>query len=202
LAFMLTCQVRQISNEKPEVAPLVMSTVLPQVQLPEWALWLRPGINGDYASTTFRLYASSPAHPEVPLQVDLATGTLQQIPSSAARGPNPAVLQHDTQQQPRQQQQQKQQQAGSRCTLPQPADNGLVSQRLWAPTPDGTAVPFMLLQQADQLQRGPRPLLVEVYGAYGHVLEAEFKPHRLPLLARGWSVALAHVRGGGELGRR
>lgn len=48
----------------------------------------------------------------------------------------------------------------------------------------------------------PQPLLVEVYGAYGHVLECEFKPHRLTLLQRGWSVALAHVRGGGELGRR
>jgi oligopeptidase B len=66
-------------------------------------------------------------------------------------------------------------------------------------------VPITLLQPAGAHAGGarvPQPLLVEVYGAYGHVLEADFKPHRLPLLQRGWSVALAHVRGGGELGRR
>jgi hypothetical protein len=174
--------------------------VPPQVRLPDWALWLRPGINGDYNSTSFRLYASSPAHPEVPLQVDLATATiLQQLPSSAVGAPHSAVLQHNTQQHQRQHQRQ---QGGIMCSVPQPPDCGLVSQRLWASALDGTSVPVTLLQHAHQVQPGPRPLLVEVYGAYGHVLEAEFKPHRLPLLARGWSVALAHVRGGGELGRR
>ncbi|WIA09240.1 hypothetical protein OEZ85_008648 [Tetradesmus obliquus] len=49
---------------------------------------------------------------------------------------------------------------------------------------------------------GSAPLLVEVYGAYGQVLEADFRAHRLALLQRGWAVALAHVRGGGEGGRR
>ena len=49
---------------------------------------------------------------------------------------------------------------------------------------------------------GSNPALVTVYGAYGICLEASFQPERLSLLDRGWVIALAHVRGGGELGRR
>ena len=49
---------------------------------------------------------------------------------------------------------------------------------------------------------GSHPALVTVYGAYGECLDTGFEPERLALLDRGWVVALAHVRGGGELGRR
>ena len=49
---------------------------------------------------------------------------------------------------------------------------------------------------------GTRPALVSVYGAYGECLETGFEPERLSLLDRDWVLALAHVRGGGELGRR
>lgn len=45
-----------------------------------------------------------------------------------------------------------------------------------------------------------RPLLVLAYGVYGTSLEPEFRPEILPLLKRGYMIALAHVRGGGELG--
>lgn len=48
---------------------------------------------------------------------------------------------------------------------------------------------------------GSAPCLLLVYGAYGHSLPADWDPSRLPLLSRGWVLALAHVRGGGELGR-
>ena len=48
---------------------------------------------------------------------------------------------------------------------------------------------------------GRAPLLLAAYGAYGECLEADFRAERLCLLAAGWVVALAHVRGGGELGR-
>ena len=49
---------------------------------------------------------------------------------------------------------------------------------------------------------GGHPALMSVYGAYGQCLETGFEPERLALLDRGWVIALAHVRGGGELGRR
>ena len=49
---------------------------------------------------------------------------------------------------------------------------------------------------------GSHPVLMTAYGAYGLCLDAAFESERLALLARGWVIALAHVRGGGELGRR
>ena len=49
---------------------------------------------------------------------------------------------------------------------------------------------------------GCHPTLTIVYGAYGECLETGFESERLSLLEQGWVVAMAHVRGGGELGRR
>lgn len=49
---------------------------------------------------------------------------------------------------------------------------------------------------------GTCPALVSAYGAYGECLETGFEAERVSLLERGWVVVLAHVRGGGELGRR
>ncbi|KAG2491785.1 hypothetical protein HYH03_009945 [Edaphochlamys debaryana] len=49
---------------------------------------------------------------------------------------------------------------------------------------------------------GPRPVLLQVYGAYGMPLELPYDPALLCLLGRGWAVGWVHVRGGGELGRR
>ena len=46
------------------------------------------------------------------------------------------------------------------------------------------------------------PALMTVYGAYGYCLDTGFQPEQLSLLERGWVIALAHVRGGGELGRK
>lgn len=174
---------------------IMMPRCVLQVQLPDWALWLRPGVNGAYSSTSFRLYVSSPAHAEVALQLDLSAGTLAHV-QGECHTPAACSTQHQ------QHQQHQQQHRQGRASSTQPPDCGLVSQRLWATAADGTAVPLTLLRKAGLPLTAPRPLLVEVYGAYGHVLESDFKPHRLPLLDRGWSVALAHVRGGGELGRR
>lgn len=49
---------------------------------------------------------------------------------------------------------------------------------------------------------GSHPALMSVYGAYGECMETGFESERLSLLEQGWVVAMAHVRGGGELGRR
>ncbi|KAJ2783284.1 hypothetical protein H4R18_001803 [Coemansia javaensis] len=62
-------------------------------------------------------------------------------------------------------------------------------------------VPLTLVHhESVDLSTAP-PTLVRVYGAYGVSLEPEFRLEDVPLLRRGWAIALAHVRGGGELGR-
>ena len=58
------------------------------------------------------------------------------------------------------------------------------------------------MRREDLPPDGSAPLLLTAYGAYGATLDADFRLERLSLLRRGWTVALAHVRGGGELGRR
>ncbi|PZP24187.1 S9 family peptidase [Pseudomonas kuykendallii] len=74
-----------------------------------------------------------------------------------------------------------------------------VSQRLWAKAPDGTAIPISLVARRDVLGR-PAPLYLYGYGAYGESLDPWFSHARLSLLERGFAFAIAHVRGGGELG--
>ncbi|WP_439861516.1 S9 family peptidase [Pseudomonas sp. MBLB4136] len=76
-----------------------------------------------------------------------------------------------------------------------------VSQRLWARAADGTQVPISLVARREVLQAGqPAPLYLYGYGAYGESLDPWFSHARLSLLERGFVFAIAHVRGGGELG--
>ncbi|MGE8179783.1 S9 family peptidase [Pseudomonas fluorescens] len=74
-----------------------------------------------------------------------------------------------------------------------------VSQRLWATAPDGTQVPISLVVKREMLGK-PTPLYLYGYGAYGESLDPWFSHARLSLLDRGMAFAIAHVRGGGELG--
>ena len=76
------------------------------------------------------------------------------------------------------------------------------TQRLWAPARDGQRIPVTLAWR--QGKAGPQaraPTLIEGYGAYGDAYEPEFAARRLSLLDRGFVVAIAHVRGGSELGQ-
>ncbi|MFC4864941.1 S9 family peptidase [Pseudomonas sp. MAHUQ-62] len=74
-----------------------------------------------------------------------------------------------------------------------------VSQRLWATAADGTRIPISLVARRDSLGM-PAPLYLYGYGAYGESLDPWFSHARLSLLERGFVFAIAHVRGGGELG--
>jgi oligopeptidase B len=93
------------------------------------------------------------------------------------------------------------------------------SERLFATAPDGARVPISLVYRRKERTRpipppgvsqanptqpiGPRhaPLLMVAYGSYGYSSEASFDTKRLSLLDRGVAIAIAHVRGGSELGR-
>ena len=74
--------------------------------------------------------------------------------------------------------------------------------REWATAEDGTRVPISLVGRADVLEGGlPAPLLLYGYGSYEASIDPSFSIARLSLLDRGGVFAIAHVRGGGEMGR-
>lgn len=72
--------------------------------------------------------------------------------------------------------------------------------RLWATAPDNTRVPISIVRRKDAPQ--PAPMLLDAYGAYEIPNDAYFQSNLLSLLDRGVSFGIAHVRGGGEMGRR
>jgi oligopeptidase B len=80
-------------------------------------------------------------------------------------------------------------------------DPGLYETELvHAPARDGTAIPISLVRRREASREGPAPLLLYGYGSYGISMDPTFSPARLVLLDRGVVYAIAHIRGGGELG--
>ena len=76
-----------------------------------------------------------------------------------------------------------------------------VSERLWATAADGVRIPLSLVYRKDRPRDGSRPLLLTGYGAYGFAIPANFSSNLLSLLDRGFAFAVAHIRGGGEMGK-
>ena len=76
------------------------------------------------------------------------------------------------------------------------------SERLHATAADGTRVPISLVCAKDAPRDRTSPMVLTGYGAYGMPYPVAFSSNRLSLLERGVAVAVAHVRGGGELGKR
>lgn len=74
--------------------------------------------------------------------------------------------------------------------------------RAMAPARDGTPVPVSLLMRRGTALDGRSPLLLYAYGSYGATTEPTFRPAVLSLVDRGFVYAIAHVRGGQEMGRR
>ncbi len=74
------------------------------------------------------------------------------------------------------------------------------SERIFAKAPDGVEVPISLVYRKGFERNGTSPLLLYGYGAYGHSIDPRFSSDRLSLLDRGFVFAIAHIRGGAELG--
>ncbi|MGE3931755.1 MAG: S9 family peptidase [Rhodospirillaceae bacterium] len=74
--------------------------------------------------------------------------------------------------------------------------------RFHAPSHDGTPVPVSVVHRRDLSAAGGAPLLLYGYGSYGASIPAGFAPNRLSLVDRGFVYAIAHPRGGSDLGRR
>jgi oligopeptidase B len=75
-----------------------------------------------------------------------------------------------------------------------------VTDRLWATAPDGARIPISIVHRRDREPHGPAFLYG--YGSYEASMDPSFSSTRLSLLDRGFVYAIAHIRGGGEMGRR
>jgi len=155
---------------------LAASWLVPSEEHPS-TTWEGP--NPEPASTSLRYQQGSMVSPTAVADLDLATGTSTVRKRQRVRG----GYDHS-----------------AYCTF-----------RLWATADDGTAIPMSVVQRRDLLGPGgepgdppvaPAPCVLYGYGAYEHSIDPMFSPLRLSLLDRGVVYAIAHVRGGGELGRR
>jgi oligopeptidase B len=79
--------------------------------------------------------------------------------------------------------------------------NNYVEERVWATATDGTKVPISMVYRKGIKKDGKNPLLLYAYGSYGATMDPYFSSTRLSLLDRGFIYAIAHIRGGEDLGR-
>ena len=154
-----------------------------RVHLPDAAYSLYVQDSLEFDSAVIRLRYEALNRPAQIRQLHLATGEQQVLKQTPVEGPFDA--------------------------------DDYVSQRLWATAADGTQVPISLVARRELFDRSPlpqageglgervkkpAPLYLYGYGAYGESLDPWFSHARLSLLERGFVFAIAHVRGGGELG--
>ncbi|MEO5682075.1 MAG: S9 family peptidase [Chitinophagaceae bacterium] len=76
------------------------------------------------------------------------------------------------------------------------------TERIYATAKDGTKVPLSIVYKNGFVKDGHAPLLLYAYGSYGNSMDAGFSSNRLSLLNRGFAFAIAHIRGGQEMGRQ
>lgn len=76
------------------------------------------------------------------------------------------------------------------------------AERVYATAPDGTKIPMSIVYKKDLMKKdGVNPALMYGYGAYGAIIDAAFNPSLFSLIDRGFVYAIAHIRGGLDLGR-
>jgi oligopeptidase B len=80
--------------------------------------------------------------------------------------------------------------------------NNYIEERHWAKAQDGTLIPISMVYRKGMKKDGSNPMLLYAYGSYGHSIDATFSSTRLTLLDRGFIFAIAHIRGGEDLGRQ
>ena len=80
--------------------------------------------------------------------------------------------------------------------------NNYTEERVWATAADGTKVPISMVYRKGIKKDGKNPLLLYAYGSYGMSMDPYFSTTRLSLLDRGFVYAIAHIRGGEDLGRQ
>jgi len=145
-----------------------------EIAFPEPLYQVSPGLNPEYATRQFRLHYASLATPDSVFDADTLTGGLT-LRKRRPVLPLPGKGNYD------------------------PA--AFEQHREWAVAADGTRVPISLICRAGAPRDGSAPLVLYGYGSYEMSVDPSFSIPRLSLLDRGFGYAIAHVRGGGEMGR-
>jgi oligopeptidase B len=146
-----------------------------EVRFPEPVYSVAPGANPEYDSRLFRLSYASLVTPDSIYDCDMATGDLTLL----KRQPVLALP------------------GGQEYRAEEYAQY-----REWAVAGDGTRIPISLVCRKGTPRDGSAPFLLYGYGSYEASIDPWFAISRLSLLDRGFGYAIAHIRGGGEMGRR
>ncbi|TMW66870.1 hypothetical protein Poli38472_011986 [Pythium oligandrum] len=155
---------------------------------------ITPGVNREYRSPRLRFSISTPLVPEIVYDYDLVNQELHVLKETYTGDAQvSAKKRHKASKQAKRGP--EQQEIESKLN---PRD--FECRRVFVPTHDGVHVPMTLIHRRGLPHNGKNPTLVLGYGAYGTNMEADFELEHLSLLERGWVIAKAHVRGGGELG--
>ena len=145
-----------------------------EITFPEPIYDVGPGSNPEYDTGIFRLVYTSMVTPASVFDCDVATGELVLLKQTAVL-PGPDGRPYN------------------------PAE--YEQYRLWATAEDGTAIPISLVCRTDVPRDGTAPFLLYGYGSYEISIDPSFSIARLSLLDRGFVFGIAHIRGGGEMGR-
>jgi oligopeptidase B len=144
------------------------------VTFPEPIYTVGPGSNPEYTQTRLRLGYNSLVTPSTVYDLDMATGELTTLKQQQVL-PSPTGVAYD------------------------PA--AYEQYREWAVAADGTRVPISIVCRKGTVRDGSAPCLLYGYGSYEISIDPSFSISRLSLLDRGFVFAIAHIRGGGEMGR-
>jgi len=145
-----------------------------EVAFPEPIYQVGPGGNPEYETGTYRLSYVSLVTPGSVYDCNVATGDLTLLKQQPVL-PGPDGVAYDS--------------------------ASYEQRRLWAIADDGTRIPISLVCRKGTPQDASSPFLLSGYGSYEISLDPNFSIPRISLLDRGFVCAIAHVRGGGEMGR-
>ena len=145
------------------------------IGFPEPIYQVGPGANPEYETGTFRLNYVSMVTPSSVYDCDVVSGELTLLKQTPVQ-PGPDGRAYD------------------------PAD--YEQRRLWATAEDGTRIPVSLVRRTNAPKGVTAPFLLYGYGSYEISMDPTFSISRISLLDRGFTYAIAHIRGGGELGRQ
>ena len=146
-----------------------------EISFPEPIYQVAPGGNHEYAAVEFRLGYASMVTPDSVYDCDTMTGELTLLRQRPVLQ-LPGGREYD------------------------PAD--YEQYREWATAPDGTRIPMSVVCPKGTPRDGSAPLVLYGYGSYEISVDPSFSISRLSLLDRGFVYVIAHIRGGGEMGRR